>query len=230
MREESYLIRDINEPIETVAIVFETAARAAKSPIYAFLEHHEKPNIMRGRRQPLELPGMPEYKRPDTGKSWYHPVTRCFMNGRSADFRDTQAAWAEMMMTRLSEKGYDRGQLKFDNGDVFFSNGSVKHIMGTSIYITPDKTVRVLRACWYEQNPLPEISDLLRADRIDPLEFEKCNGLVKGDLFSYLVERFRPVEIAAKKFISEKSMLDALELQKQKEGDVRGACVTDWKR
>ncbi len=231
MSDEAYLIRDISRPIETIAIVYETAARAARGRVYVFLEHHEEPNVVRGIRQPLERPDLPEFKRPDTGRSWYHPKTRCFMRGKPlADSRDSQAAWAVMMKAHLSGRGYAASQLRYNDGDIFFCNGSKRHLMGTSIWVPPGRETQVVRACWYEESPMAEISDLLKADGIEPSEFEQCNDLVKAGLFDYLVQSHSPSVIAVNDFVSSDSLSKALELQKQKDGDVRGPCVTGWKR
>jgi len=223
----SAFIIKIEQPIQIPAVIYEARSRAAKGRIRVFLEHQEGPNVVRGRRQPLEKSHIEEVKRPDTGRSWYHPGTFCYMSGSPCSNSENQEQWAASISELLHKKRYDPAHLAYDDGDLFFCNGSKKHMMGTSSFTDDvDSTrVRVLRACWYEKSPIPEISDLLKADGIDPAMFRERQQLVRDGFFGYLTTLFHAKEVSPQEFISKSSMLEARALQKEKGGTVYGSCV-----
>ncbi len=226
---KAYVMK-ITEPMQIPAVVYETRERTAIEPLVVFLEHCEEPNIVRGRSQPLEKPHITEIKRPDGGLSWYHPGTYCMMRGRMKHEESVAASqedWGHALRILLASFGYPREKLSYRDSDVYFTNGHEKHLVGLSGWRpkASGNIVEVQRACWYERNPLPDIAHLLEADGIAPEHFEAKLETVHAGFFDMLLNESRAEAINVTDFISIDSTYQALELQKKKEGGLRGACV-----
>jgi hypothetical protein len=229
----------IKQPLQIPAVVYETRKRAAEKPLWVLLEHQEQPNVVRGMSQPFEKHrGVVEIKRPDGGLSWYHPGTYCLILGEKTDkFYDHKAIqqeWGDKVKGLLHLHGHNPSLLKYDNSDILYVNGSAKHLIGMSGWIgkekdrpaiEKEKPIKIQRACWYEQSPIQDISDMLRADGISPSAFEKRLALVNKGFFTYLAGLFKAQEVSADMFISDESWICARELQKRKSGSYRGSCV-----
>ncbi len=222
----------IKQPLQIPAIVYETRKRAAENPLWVLLDHQERPNVVRGMSQPLEKrKGIVEIKRPDGGLSWYHPGTFCLIKGEKTEklysHQALQQDWGDKVRGLLHLHNYDPEMLKYSNSDIFYVNGSTKHLVGMSGWIGKEKDniVKIQRACWYEKNPIKDISDMLKADGISPAAFEKRLALVKGGFCSYLADLFNAQKVPADQFISNESWVHANELQKRKSGTYRGSCV-----
>lgn len=238
----------IKQPLQIPAIVYETRKRAAEKPLWVLLDHQEQPNVVRGMSQPFERhKGITEIKRPDGGLSWYHPGTYCLILGEKTDklydHSTKQQEWGDKLKGLLHLHGHDPSLLKYNNSDIFYVNGSTKHLMGMSGWIGKEKDkpaigkekseirketakpVKIQRACWYEQNPIQDISDMLRADGISPSAFEKRLALVNKGFFAYLTDLFKAQKVPAEQFISDESWIRARELQKRQSGSYRGSCV-----
>jgi hypothetical protein len=222
----------IKQPLQIPAIVYETRKRAAKHPLWVLLDHQEQPNVVRGVSQPFEKhKRIVEIKRPDGGLSWYHPRTFCLIKGEKTknlyNHQELQQDWGDKLKGLLHLHDYDPGMLKYSSADIFYVNGSTKHLVGMSGWIGREKqdVVKVQRACWYEQNPVKDISDMLKADGISPAAFEKRLALVKEGFYAYLKGLFEAQKTSADQFISKESWARANELQKRKSGTYRGSCV-----
>ncbi len=222
----------IKQPLQIPAIVYETRMRAAEKPLWVLLDHKEPPNVVRGMSQPFEKhKGITEIKRPDGGLSWYHPGTYCLILGEKTDklydHRTKQQEWGDKLKGLLHLHGHDPTLLKYENSDIFYMNGATKHLMGMSGWIGKERSnlVKIQRACWYEQSPIRDISDMLRADKISPAAFEKRLALVDKGFCGYLKELFKTHEVPAEQFISQESWVRARELQKRESGTYRGSCV-----
>ncbi len=225
----AYLLK-VTDKMQIPAVVYEVLASVHEEPVYVFLEHHEPPNIMRGRNQPLDNPSVDEGKRPDGGLSWPHSGTFCLMRARLTkdpkNVGKAQALWGDDLKGLLSAQGYDGRSIVYRDSDLYIRNGSEKHLMGLSGLVSGNgQSVIVQRACWYERDPLPNIEHLLKADGIDPKTFKEKLQLVKPGFFAYSLDLFKPEEVDPCDFISIGSMADAVDLQKQKGGNVRGYCV-----
>ena len=222
---EAYVLR-ITEPMQIPAVVYEMRRRVAQSqkPLHILLDHQEEPNVVRGSYQPLENPSIKEIKRPDAGLSWYHPKTLCLTRGLpSPGFKLPQERWGDRLMDLLSQRGYGRNNLVYDGRDVYLLNGSKKQLAGLSGWTS--QGVKIQRACWYEEDPLPEITGLLKADRIDPKKFSEAFQLIHKGFFDYLIKKFQAQEIDVQDFISLESGLEAVVLQKKTDGHQRGSCI-----
>ncbi len=222
----------IKDPMQTPAIVYETRKRAEQKPLWVLLDHQEQPNVVRGASQPFEKhKGIVEIKRPDGGLSWYHSGTYCLMIGETTgklfNHQEVQQEWGDKLKGLLHLHGYDPVALEYENSDIFFMNGKRKHLIGMSGWIGSEngKLAKIQRACWYEQSPMIEISDMLRADKIDPKAFEKRLAIVEKGFYAYLSELLKAQEISAEKFISKESQDLADKLQKRTFGTYRGSCV-----
>ena len=231
---KAYFMR-ITEPMQIPAVVYETQARAVSEPVYVFLDHQEKPNVVRGRFQPMEgHEGITEIKRPDGGLSWAHPHTRCMILAQPKDrscIASSQESWGNSLKDWLVRKGYRASSITYSNSDLYLVNGSTKHIMGMSGRIGKEngRMVKLQRACWYEKNPMEDISDILKADKIDPCAFKQRLQLVQPGLFETIVDKFQPEEVLADEFISPASVQRAVKLQACTKGSYRGYCVTGVK-
>jgi len=218
----------ITNAMQTPAIVYETLERAKSAPLRILLEHEEPPNIVRGTMQELTRPRHHEVRRPDGGFSWYHAGTFCFMYAEpvpsvaSKKHSDPQEDWGERIKHHLSAfSGKYGANLKYDNSDIFVDG---KHLVGMSARTA--QGVRVQRACWYEQNPILEISDLLIADGISPQAFASKLAIVEPGFFQYFMEQLEPSNISAQEFVSPLSKSRARELQRKTgKPKSRGSCV-----
>lgn len=222
----------IKLPLQIPAIVYETRKRAAEKPLWVLLDHQEPPNVVRGMSQPFEKhKGVVEVKRPDGGLSWYHPGTYCLILGEKTDktfnHNNIQREWGDKLKGLLHLHEYDPADLAYENSDIFYMNGSTRHLMGMSGWVSKEgkQLVKVQRACWYEQNPMDDISDLLRADKIDPQAFEKKLALVNDGFCEYLSVLLKAKDVPAEDFITKESWMKARELQKRQSGSYRGSCV-----
>ncbi len=231
---KAYVMR-ITEPMQIPAVVYEAQARAAIEPVYVFLDHQERPNVVRGRFQPMEgHAGITEVKRPDGGLSWAHPHTRCMIRAQPDDgdsIANGQESWGNGLRAWLAKRGYRTSSIVYNNSDLYLVNGSTKHIMGMSGKIGKQNggMVKLQRACWYEKNPMDDIADILKADGIDPYTFKQRLQLVQPGLFETIVDRLQAEEVLAEKFISPASWQRAVKLQTCTSGSQRGYCVTGVK-
>jgi len=222
---KAYVLR-ITEPMQIPAVVYEMRMRVAQSqePLHILLDHQEEPTVVRGICQPLENLRINEIKRPDAGLSWYHPKTLCLTRGLpSPGLKLQQERWSDHLMDLLSQRGYDRDSLVYDGRDVYRNNGSKKQLAGLSAWMS--QGVKIQRACWYEEDPIPEITELLKADGIDPKEFSEAFQLIHKGFFDYLINKLQAQEIDVQDFISTESGLEALVLQKKTDGHQRGSCI-----
>jgi len=234
---KAYLVK-ILDPIQTPAAVYESRTQALKEPLYVLLEHQEEPNVIRGRSQPFEKNGVKEIRRPDGGRWWYHPHTLCLISGepvkQSTTLTKFQETWGDLLKDFLASQGYDRDNLLYSNADLYLVNGSETHkqIIGTSGWVSREngRWIKIQRACWYERNPIPDISDMLRADGINPQEFQEKLHLVKEGFFKYLKEELKAKDVPINEFISPNSLSKAYELQKRRNGHLRGSCVLGEKK
>lgn len=225
---ENYLIRITGEE-QIPGVVYETRSRAVKGPVGVLLVHEERPNVVRGRFQPLEHhDGIPEVRRPDGGLSWYHAGTFCYMRGEpttgAKNTAEAQELWGGVIIDLLRAFGYTE-PLQYMNSDVYLPDG--RQIVGMSGWLSQERRVltKVQRACWYERDPMNDISDLLRADGIVPEKFASKIEMINPGFFEYLVEQCNPVEVDACAFVSRNSMARAYSLQHKKGGTLKGSCV-----
>jgi hypothetical protein len=226
MREATSYILRITDPMQIPAAVYETRERARHSPLHVLLEHREEPNVIRGVDQPMTESGVLQIKRPDGGLSWYHPGTFCLMWGApSSNLAVNQMAWGNRVKGLLSSVGYEPPSLEYQDADIYLNNGTPqrRQLVGLSARI--GKGFRVHRACWYEADPVPGISHMLRADGIDPRDFSNALAVVEGGLFGYLINNLDSQETDAGSFISGVSMEKARALQTETSGSKVGSCV-----
>ncbi len=228
---KAYFIR-ITEPMQIPAVVYEAKARAVEDLAYVFLDHQERPNVVRGRFQPMEgRSGIAEVKRPDGGLSWYHPHTRCMIRAMPNDdgmsIAGAQESWGNGMKEWMVRKGYKASSVVYNNSDLYIVNGSTRHVMGMSgkTGIENGATVKLQRACWYEKNPLNDIADMLKADGISPDAFKQRLQIVQPGLFESIANKLQAEEVLAEEFISQASMDRAVKLQLCTSGSYRGSCV-----
>lgn len=211
--------RKVQEPGEIDDLVSELHLLAEEEGLTRlFLDHEEEPNIVRGRNQRLRHDGrVPEVKRRDGGKTWYHDDTKCFMLGvpdGSDKFRQIyMEKWSELLIEGLEDIGYDA----FMEGSDVYSAETGRQLLGLSGSSTDTSTV--LRACWYEDTP--EIDHLLRADDQDPEEFHDRYETVEG-LYERLTDKINTEE-AGEEFISG----DVLEEETNytTSGGLEGPCI-----
>ena len=227
---EKYVI-DITDAMQVPAIVYEVRERAKKKALYLLLVHKEPPNIVRGTMQPLEKQnGVIEVKRPDGGFSWYHGGTYCLMfaepsaavaSKASEYFQDAWGARVKHFLAAFSSQ-YGTNVV-YRNSDLFVGPDE-KHLVGMSCQ--QGDSYRVQRACWYERDPISDITDLLRADGIDPKNFAAALQVVEEGFFGYLVYMLKPLRKSAHEFISQASMVKARDLQRKRGyHHARGSCV-----
>ena len=214
---------EITDAVQIPAVVYETKKRALKESLYILLDHKEGPNVVRGQPQPLDKrEGITVVRRPDGGLSWYHTNgSFCLTKGEPASsYKTYQREWGEKVIDLLSWS-YDINGLAYKDADIY--NGSGKQLIGTSGWVSHG--ARINRACWYEQDPIPAITDLLLADGIDPQNFSQALQVVKKGFFDYLAESLKAKKINMQEFLSLESILEAEKLQNIREGTIRGSCV-----
>jgi len=227
---EKYLV-DITDVSQIPAVVYEVRERAKEKALYVFLDHKEAPNVVRGRFQPLEnSKHRLEVRRPDGGFSWYHASTYCLMYGKPIasviDAEVAQKAWGERVKHFLASfSSQYRTNVRWKNSDLYIGPDK-KHLVGMSGWNSSGDGVRLHRACWYERDPIPDISDLLRADGINPEKFANSLQVVEKGFYNYLLDFFKPLRKSAQEFISQANMDKAHDLQKKKgQASARGSCV-----
>ena len=191
--------RKVQTPEEIDDLVGELHSRTVDEGLTRlFLDHEEEQNIVRGRNQVLRHEGeVPEVKRRDGGKAWYHDDTKCFMLGvpDGADkFREAyMEQWGKLIVNELEDLGYDAFMADSD----IYESETGRQLVGLSGSSTDSSTV--LRACWYEEEP--RVDHLLEEDEKEPEEFHDSYETVEG-LYENLTDQLRP-ESAGSSFISE---------------------------
>lgn len=220
----NYLI-DIHDASEIVPAVFETA-RVAYEPSFIFLNHLEGHNIIRGPSEELNYgAGVPVFRRPDGGGTWYHHDTKCAMYVVPEPI--CGCSWTKELQKTLEEilpGEYQIGregtitQIGSQQDIYRIIQGMPKQVMGTSWYGTSngnDERIKLFRSCWYEENPTDAIAYMLKHDGIDVEEFRSKVGYLPKSLFEHMLERFNPTRTNAADFISEESWTKAYQIQKR---------------
>lgn len=212
--------RKVQTPEEIDNLVGELHSRTVEEGFtQLFLDHEEEQNIVRGRNQLLEHNSeVPEVKRRDGGKTWYHDDTKCFMLGvpDGADkFRETyMEQWGKLIIDELKELGYDAFMAESD----IYEAETGRQLVGLSGSSTDSSTV--LRACWYEEEP--DIDHLLEADHQNPEEFHDSYDTIKG-LYEKLTDQLRP-EPAGNEFISQEIRDEENDYTTSPPG-LKGSCI-----
>ena len=212
--------RNVQTPEEIDDLVGELHSRTVEQGLTRlFLDHEEEQNIVRGRNQLVQHDGeVPEVKRRDGGKTWYHDDTKCFMLGvpDGADkFRETyMEQWGKVIIDELEELGYDAFMADSD----IYESETGRQLVGLSGSNTDSSTV--LRACWYEDEP--EIDRLLEADEKDKQRFHESYETVEG-LYQRLTQRLEPVDVGDE-FISKEIMDEENDYSTNPPG-LEGSCI-----
>jgi len=212
--------RNIQSPEEIDDLVGELHSRAEDEGLTRlFLQHEEEQNIVRGRNQAMRHGGdVPEVKRRDGGKAWYHDDTKCFMIGLpdgNGKFREKyMEQWSNLIINELEELGYNA----FMTGSDIYDAETGRQLIGLSGSNTDFTTV--LRACWYEDRP--EINHLLEADGIDTEEFHDAYDTVEG-LYDRLTGKVEP-ESAGDSFISQEIREEERDYTTEPPG-LEGSCI-----
>lgn len=211
----------VQEPDEIDELVGELHRRSSENGFTRlFLDHLEEPNIVRGRNQDLRFNGeIPEVRRRDGGKTWYHDDTKCFMLGvpdGSDKFRETyMEQWGDLIINQLEELGYDAFRAESD----IYEAGTGRQLVGMSGSSTDTSTV--LRACWYEEEP--GIDHLLEADGEEPGEFHERYETVEG-LYEKLKDQVDP-DTAGEDFISEEIRQQENDYGNRNSNSLEGPCI-----
>lgn len=212
--------RKVQTPEEIDDLVGELHSRTVEEGLTRFfLDHEEDQNIVRGRNQLVQHDGeVPEVKRRDGGKTWYHDDTKCFMLGvpDGADkFRETyMEQWGKVIIDELEELGYDAFMAESD----IYESETGRQLVGLSGSSTDSSTV--LRACWYEEEP--EIDHLLEADEKDTERFHDSYETVEG-LYKKLTGRLNPKSVGSD-FISEEIRNEENDYSTSPPG-LEGSCI-----
>ena len=218
--------RKVQEPDEIDDLVGEVHERTLENGFTRlFLDHEEEQNIVRGRNQELlhqDRPEIPEVRRRDGGKTWYHDDTRCFMLGipdGTDKFREVyMEQWGKLLIDELEELGYDA----FIADSDIYDAETGRQLIGMSG--SNNKKSSVLRACWYEEDP--EIDELLEADNQDPEKFHERYDTVEG-LYSRLREHLDPVQVG-EDFISEEIREDENDYSSSTDNWIEGTCIEKY--
>lgn len=233
---KAYAIR-ITEPMQIPAVGHEIRIRGADRALFVLLEHDEGPCIVRGGGERLK--GLDrEVKRGDGGDTWYHSSgSRCLnfslpyqaSETYPSDVEGLLKEWGQTTIGFLESGGYAKPGGLYQCRDVYSINGEKlgSKVVGLSGKITPSEGTRIHRACWYEADPMEEITPLLVSDGFDPREFRAKLEIVNTGFFEYLIRGLSATEIAVEDFVSRKSWNMADEINKKKSGSEPKCCVLE---
>ena len=123
-----------------------------------------------------------------------------------------QIKWGEIVMG-LSKEHYPATRV-YHKGDIYLENGMRgPQMIGLSGHVASSGS-RIHRACWYERDPIDEITPLLTADGVDPHQFRKQLAIAPSGFFDYLSDKFSARFIPFADYVSEESRTKALALQR----------------
>lgn len=217
--------RKVQDPEEIDDLVGELDRRTQENGFtHLFLDHEEEPNIVRGRNQELlhEDSDIPEVRRRDGGKTWYHDDTRCFMLGipdGSDKFRKVyMEQWGKLLINELEELGYDAFMADSD----IYDAETGRQLVGMSG--SNNSSTSIVRACWYEEEP--EIDELLEADGENPEEFHEKYETVEG-LYNRLRDQTEP-ELAGENFLSEEIQDQENDYSRDRDNWIKGPCIEKY--
>ena len=217
--------RKVQDPEEIDDLVGELDRRTQENGFtHLFLDHEEEPNIVRGRNQELlhEDSDIPEVRRRDGGKTWYHDDTRCFMLGipdGSDKFRKVyMEQWGKLLINELEELGYDAFMADSD----IYDAETGRQLVGMSG--SNNSSTSIVRACWYEEEP--EIDELLEADGENPEEFHEKYETVEG-LYNRLRDQTEP-ELAGENFLSEEIQDQENDYSRDRDNWIEGPCIEKY--
>lgn len=206
----SYLL-EIKRPLQTAAVTIETQRRGKSQETYALLKHTETPNIVRGGTEALyPREGIEVVRRPDAGYSWYHSSSSRCLTFAAPEKMELikQREWGRWMNTFFIGFFPKSDNLEFYNGDLFLKGLQMIGLSGD----TRDG-YRVHRACWYEKDPMSEISRLLESDGINTKDFRRRFEIVGEGFFDHLTKILSASSIKVENYVSPESFEAARALQ-----------------